>query len=146
MTLKLFRAIWFLSMLAAFACLLYVYASLPQEVIVAEDGLSTITLGRDPLFYTAMVLIALVNATVYLFSKRIAPDEHFRIWLNGLVISANIFFIIAMSFVSVYNSTEKFDFGRIGFIIYSSVGLVALWLVSWPVYQLLRKYISKEPV
>jgi hypothetical protein len=146
MTLKIFRAIWFLSMLATLASLLYVYASLPPEVIVAEDGPETIVFGRDLLFYTAMIVIAMVNVLVYLFSQRVAPDEDFRVWLNGLVITANIFFIIAMSFISLYNSTEKFDFSQIGFIIYSSVGLVALWLLSWPVYQAVKKNISKQVV
>jgi hypothetical protein len=146
MTLKIFRAIWFLSMLASLASLLYVYASLPEEVVVAEDGVETLRLGRDLVFYTAMALIAMVNVLVYLFSKKVAPDEHFRIWLNGLVIAANIFFIIALSFISLYNSAEKFDFSRIGFIIYGSIGFLGLWVTSWPVYQLVRKFISKEAV
>jgi hypothetical protein len=146
MTLKLFNAIRFLSMLAVLFCLLYVYASLPAEVVVAEDGLKNITLDRELLFYSTMAIIVLVNVIVYLFSKRVAPDEHFRIWLNGLVIASNIFFIIAMSFVSLYNSAEKFDFSQIGFIIYSSVGLVALCLISWPIYLVFRKFISKEVV
>jgi hypothetical protein len=146
MTLKMFRAIWFLSMLAVLFCLLYVYASLPAEVVVGEDGEKNMVLDKEMLFYSTMVLIALVNVPVYLFSKRLTPDEHFRIWLNGLVIASNFFFIIAMSFVSLYNSAEKFNFDQIGFIIYSSVGIVALWLIGWPVYKLVRKFIFKETV
>jgi hypothetical protein len=146
MILNLFKAIRFLSMLAVLFCLLYVYASLPAEVVVAEDGVKNVVLDKEMLFYSTMALIAIVNVLVYLFSKRVAPDEHFRIWLNVLVIASNIFFIIAMSFVSLYNSAEKFDFSQIGFIIYSSVGLVALCLISWPIYQVFRKFISKEAV
>ena len=113
---------------------------------MAEDGEKNRVLDKEMLFYSTMVLIVLVNVPVYLFSKRLAPDEHFRIWLNGLVIASNIFFIIAMSFVSLYNSSEKFNFEQIGFIIYSSVGVVALWLIGWPIYQVVRKFISKEAV
>lgn len=143
MTLKLFKAIWFLSMLAVFANLLYVYASLPEQVSLLEEGVETYAIGREQLFYSAMVVIALANVMVYLFSKSIAPDENFRTWLHGLVITLNIFFIIGLSFISLYNSVEKFDFSRIGFIIYSSVILVVVWALSWPVYSISRKLMSK---
>lgn len=143
MTLKLFKAIWFLSMLAVFANLLYVYASLPEQVSLMEEGVETYAIGREQLFYSAMVVIALANVMVYLFSKSIVPDENFRTWLHGLVITLNIFFIIGLGFISLYNSVEKFDFSRIGFIIYSSVILVVVWALSWPVYSIGRKLISK---
>jgi hypothetical protein len=133
-------------MLAVLANMLYVYASLPEQVIVIEQGDESLQVGREPLFYGAMILIALVNVLVYLFSKSITPDENFRTWLNGLVITLNIFLIIAMSYLNLYNSVEQFDFSRIGFIIYSSVGLVLLWAISWPLYVLTRKFISKEVV
>jgi predicted permease len=83
---------------------------------------------------------------VYLFSKKLAPKEDFRTWLHGLVITLNIFFIIGMSFISLYNSTERFDFSRIGFIIYGSVGLVAAWALSWPVYLTVKRLTAKQPV
>lgn len=143
MTLKLFKAIWFLSMLAVFANLLYVYASLPEQVSLMEEGVETYAIGREQLFYSTMFVIVLANVMVYLFSKTIAPDEKFRSWLHGLVITVNVFFIIGLSFISLYNSVEKFDFSRIGFIIYSSVILVVVWALSWPVYSVSRKLKSK---
>ena len=144
MIVKIFSAIRFLSMLAVLANLLYVYASLPEQVVVLEEGVSTVSIGREMLFYSAMIIIAIVNVTVYLFSKNIAPSNEFRVWLNGLVIVLNVFFIIAMSFIAVYNSAEKYDFSSIGFIIYSSVGLVVLWMLSWPVYFIGSKFLSKQ--
>jgi nitrate reductase NapE component len=143
MIVKIFSAVRFLSMIAVFGNLLYVYASLPEQVVVLEDGLESLSISRDSLFYSAMVVIALVNVVVYLFSKRIAPSEQFRTWINGLVITLNIFFIIALSFIGVYNSSENYDYSRIGFIIYGSVGLVALWIISWPVYIVFEKLSAK---
>lgn len=131
-------------MLAVLGNLMYVYAGLPEEVSLTGDG--TLLIGREPLFYTAMALIALANVMVYLFSKKLAPREDFRSWLHGLVITLNIFFIIGLSFIGLYNSAEKFDFERIGFIIYSSVWLVALWALGWPVYLVVRKLLAKQPV
>jgi hypothetical protein len=146
MVLKLFKAAWFLSMLAALANLLYVYASLPEQVSLMEEGIESAHIYREQLFYSAMAMIALANVMVYLFSKKLAPKEDFRAWLHGLVITLNIFFIIGMSFISLYNSTERFDFSRIGFIIYGSVGLVAAWALSWPVYLTVKRLTAKQPV
>ncbi|MCK6618013.1 MAG: hypothetical protein L6Q51_10240 [Cyclobacteriaceae bacterium] len=139
MILKIFKAVWFLSMLAALANLLYVYAGLPEEVAVYEDGQDVYYAAREGLFYAAMMTLAVLNVLVYLFSKKLTPSENFRTWLHGLVITFNIFFVIGFSFVGLYNSSEKFDFSRIGWVIYSSVGLILVWMAGWPIVRLLRR-------
>ncbi|HNC30715.1 MAG TPA: hypothetical protein PKX08_11965, partial [Cyclobacteriaceae bacterium] len=142
--LKVFRAVWFLSLLGVFANLMYVYAGLPEQVSVAEEGGATAyVMDKDALFYAALAFIAILNVLVYLFSKSITPDEGFRAWLHGLVITLNIFFVVAFSFIGLYNSAEVFDFTRIGSIIYGSVILVCLWAVSWPLYSLGRRLFAK---
>jgi hypothetical protein len=146
MALKLFRAAWFLSVLIVFASLMYVYASLPELVIIQEESDGQVTMGRDNLFYLLMGSIVLVNVMVYLISKVFEKDLSFRAWFHGLIITVNIFFVITMSHLGVYNSAEKFDYSRIGFIIYGSVGLIILWAVSWPVYQLYQKIFVKHTV
>jgi len=146
MVLKIFRGVWFISMMAVFANLMYIYAYLPQQVALFEEELRIISTDREVFFYVAMAAIALINVLVYLFSKKVTPDEHFRIWVNGLVIVLNIFFIISMSFIGVYNSTEKFNFADIGFVIYGSVGLFVAWVAAWPVYSVFRKLSAKQSV
>ena len=133
-------------MLAVMANLLYVYASLPEQVYLGEEGAESLVVGRERFFYIAMVLISLSNVVVYFFSKKLTPQEDFRTWLHGLVITLNIFFIIGLSFTSLYNSSENYDYTRIGFIIYSSVGLVLVWAFSWPVYSLAKKLAAKQVV
>src|SRR5689334_11771319 len=83
MTLKLFRAGWFLSMLAVLGNMLYVYASLPEQVSLGEEGLEIYSVGRESFFYAAMCFIALGNLMVYLFSKKLIPNEEFRTWVHG---------------------------------------------------------------
>lgn len=145
MTLKIFRAVWFLSMLAVLANLMYVYAGLPEEINLAT-GTDAFVIGKESFFYVALVMIAIANLLVYLFSKKLMPQEDFRIWLHGFVVTLNIFFIIGLSFIGLYNSLERFDFSRIGFIIYSSVGLVVLWVVGWPLYLIGKKFGAKQAV
>jgi hypothetical protein len=146
MALKLFRGVWFLSVLVVFASLLYTYAGLPEQVVVQEETNGQITMGRDPFFYIMVAVIVLVNIMVYVIGKMFERDQDFRAWFHGLIITINIFFVIAMSHLGLYNSAESFDYSRIGFIIYGSVGLIILWAASWPVYQLYRKIFVKQAV
>jgi hypothetical protein len=146
MALKLFRGVWFLSVLVVFAALMYTYAGLPEHVVVQEEANGQITMGRDPLFYFVVAAIVVVNVMVYLIRKMYLADLDFRAWFHGLVITINIFFVIALAHLGLYNSTEYFDYSRIGFIIYGSVVLIVLWAASWPVYQLYRKIFIKQVV
>jgi uncharacterized membrane protein YkvI len=146
MPLKIFRAIWFVSVLALFATLLYGYAGWQENMIIQDEASGQISMGRDILFYTLLGIFLLVNVLVYLIAKMFAREEHFRAWFHGLVITINIFFIIAMSLIGLYNSFENFDYSRIGFMIYGSIGLIITWALCWPLYLLYRKFFIKQPV
>jgi hypothetical protein len=146
MVLKIFKALWFLSVLVVLANLLYVYASLPESVVIQEESTGAIIANREFLFYVLTALLLVVNVMVYIIGKMFESNEDFRSWFYGLIITMNIFFVFAMNLIQVYNSSENFDYSRIGFIIYGSVGLVVLWAVSWPVYVIYRKLFVKHEV
>ena len=144
MILKVFKAVWFLSLLGVLGNLMYVYAGLPEQVSVAEEGgATTYVMGKEALFYSALAFILILNVLVYLFSKSFAPSDSFRTWLHGLVVTLNIFFVVGFSFIGLFNSAEVFDYSRIGSIIYGSVILVVLWAVAWPVYAAGRWIFAK---
>jgi hypothetical protein len=146
MALKILKVIWFFSLLGVMAIFMYVYASLPENVVVIENR-ETITLSRETVFYIALALIAIANALVFAVSRIYSEKESdFKAWFNGLVACANLFFVIGLSFVSLYNSNEKYDFGRLGVIIYGSIGLLLVWAASWPLYQVVRRFVDKQPV
>lgn len=144
MILKIFKAVWFVSLLAVLANLLYVYAGWPEQVQLYAAGGEWFEVGREPLFYAAITAITVFNLLVYLFSKNVAPSETFRSWLHGQIITLNVFFIISLSFIGLYNSAEHFDYSRIGGIIYASVGLVLLWAISWPLIWLWQNLLTKK--
>lgn len=147
MILKVFKAVWFLSFLGVLGNLMYVYAGLPEQVSVAEqDGATAYVMGKEALFYSALAFIGVLNLLVYLFSKSITPSEAFRTWLHGQVITLNIFFVVGFSFIGLYNSSEVFDYARIGPIIYGSVILVVLWAIAWPVYLIFKKIFAKSAI
>jgi len=144
MVLKLLKAVWFLSMLATLGALLFVYASLPQEVLVQDDTEARVAISNELFFYLAMLLIAISNALVYVMAKVFKTNEELRAWFYGLIITLNIFFIIGMNFISLYNSEEKFDYDRIALIIYGSLALIILWAAAWPVYVIFKRSSLKS--
>ena len=144
MVLKLLKAVWFLSMLATLGALLFVYASLPQEVLVQDDTEARVAISNELFFYLAMVLIAISNALVFVMAKVFKTNEELRAWFFGLIITLNIFFIIGMNFISLYNSEEKYDYDRIAVIIYGSLALIILWAVAWPVYVIFKRSSLKS--
>ncbi|HEX6225010.1 MAG TPA: hypothetical protein VFZ52_11400 [Chryseolinea sp.] len=139
MVLKLLKAIWFLSMLATLGALLYVYATLPQEVLVQDDTQARLAISNELFFYLAMVFIAISNSMVYVMAKVFKRNEDLRSWFFGLIIALNIFVIIGMNFISLYNSEEKYDFERLAVVIYGSLGLIILWAAAWPVYAIFKR-------
>ncbi|MBL7856525.1 MAG: hypothetical protein JNM57_02460 [Cyclobacteriaceae bacterium] len=146
MVLKIFRAVWFLSVLAVLANLLYIYATLPELVVLQDDGLTQVSVNREGVFYFVAIMLALVNVLVYVIAKFFPREEDFRAWFHGLIITLNVFFIVAISLIGLYNSTEIFDYSRIGFVIYGSLGLILIWAVSWPIYRLIQRLSIKHSV
>jgi hypothetical protein len=146
MALKILKVIWLFSLLGVMASFMYVYASLPENVVVNENP-QTITISKETLFYIVLAVIAIANALVFAVSRIYSEKESdFKAWFYGLVACANLFFVIGLSFISLYNSNEKYDFGRLGVIIYGSVGLLLVWATTWPVYRVVQKFLSKQPV
>ncbi|HZY80137.1 MAG TPA: hypothetical protein VFE50_11485 [Cyclobacteriaceae bacterium] len=147
MILKIFRVVWFFSVAAFLGFFMYVYASLPEPVVVMETP-EQITLGKETVFYAILITMAVFNMFVYVFRSlnKTEEGEGFVAWFYGLVICLNLFFIVAVSYLSLFNSGERFEYGRIGPIIYGSVGLMVLWAFSWPVYLAGRKFFPKKAV
>jgi hypothetical protein len=139
----MFKAIWFLSVLVVLANLLFVYASLPEQIVVM-DGPGNQSLSKEWLFYSVMIAILLINVMVYLF-KRIFPEtEDLRAWFHGLVVTINIFMIISLQAINVFNGFEKYDHSRMEFFVSGSLGLIILWAVIWPLYLLYQKFFFKQ--
>ncbi len=149
MVLKIFKAVWFLSLLSWLLVFLYVYASLPEEVLIRDPDNyragSRVMISREGLFYILLAAITLFTALV-LTVRRLYNKEDFLTWFYGLFICLHFFFVIVLNFINLINSGENFDYNRIGNVIYGSVALFALWAVAWPVYAIFKKFLSKEAV
>ena len=146
MALKIFKFVWFFSLLATMGILFYVYASLQQEVTL-KDGDQPVTISREVLFYSLMGAIAVINTLVFIVVKLFTEEQRdFKTWFYGFVVTLNLFFVTIISFSGVYNSGERYDYSNLGILIYGNIGLIVLWAVGWPIYSLSQKFLSKQSV
>jgi hypothetical protein len=151
MYLKIFRVVWFVTLVAFMVALLYGYAGLQEMVTLPYYGGESsklVTFSKELFFYFFLGLAAFVNALVFIVRGLLKKKEFepFKTWFHGLVITLHIFFIIAISFVGVANSGERFDYSRIGIIIYSSVILIIIWALAWPLYLAFARIFNKQAV
>lgn len=146
MAVKIFKFVWFFSLLATVAIFFYVYASLPQDVMV-EDADKPFTISRELLFYIVLGIIGLINVLVFVVAKLFTVEQtDFKSWFYGFVAALNLFFVTVINFVGVFNSGDRYDYSNVGILIYGSIGLIVLWSVSWPIYAIPRKFMSKQSV
>jgi len=146
MALKLLKGVWFLSMFVALLALLYIYAGLPQAVIIQEKDGAPVSISNDAFFYTLMALLGLANVLTYIMAKLYKKATDLRAWFYGLIATINFFFIVGMNLISLYNSGERFEYQRIEFLIYGSIALIILWASLWPIFALFKKLNGKPAI
>lgn len=146
MILKIFKAVWFLSLLGFMAIFLYIYASLPENVAFGDE-VGALSLPRDAVFYMTLAIGGLVNALVFIISRLYGnSNDSFSSWFFGQIILLNLFFCTVLGFINVLNSGEKFEYERLGVVIYGSIILIVVWAIGWPVFSFSRKFGTKQPV
>jgi hypothetical protein len=143
MILKIFKGVWFFSLLALLVVFFYVYAGLPEDVVFSESE-GSLSLSRNSFFYTATILFALINALVFIVNKLLSDgDQSFSSWFCGLIATFNFFFLTTLGFLHVFNGGDRYDFNKMAPVMYLSLILLCAWMISWPVILLYKKMISK---
>jgi hypothetical protein len=145
---KLFRVVWFFSVLSALGFFMYTYASLPDPLVILDNE-EQMTIGKETWFYSILTVLAIFNTFVFVLrslhrsrpasARQGEEGEGFVSWYYGLVICLNLFIIVAVSYISLFNGGERFEYQRIGIIIYGSVILMVAWAFAWPVYLIFAK-------
>ena len=146
MAVKILKGVWFMSLMGTVAIFMYVYASLPDPIEIGDHARG-ISISRNGLFYSMLGILAIFNALVFTVSRLFKDrNEFFTSWFFVLVIFLNLFLVVAMQFINLLSSSEKYDYDRIGFFIYGSIALLVFWATLWPFFVLVRKIRSKENV
>ncbi len=143
MILKIFKGVWFFSLLTLLVVFFYVYAGLPAEVAFSEST-SNLSISLNGFFYATILLFAVINVLVFVVNKLLSNgDQGFSSWFYGLVATFNFFFLTSLGFIHIFNGGDRYDFSNMGPAIYGSLILLFLWMMSWPVFLLYRKIISR---
>jgi len=143
---RLTKALWFFTVLIAIGSLLYVFASLPD---IVNYGLNSgnATLERDTFFYMVLALIAISDTIIYALAKWLEAKSYAnkKLFMGMATLSYgvggafNVFFAVAIHFIGLFNSGESFNYDNFGFLVYLSVGLMVILLLSVPVVMLKNK-------
>ncbi|CAN5485002.1 hypothetical protein BH09BAC3_BH09BAC3_36430 [soil metagenome] len=145
MVIKIFKAVWFFSLLGTILLFMYIYASLPEDIYFTEEGTFSVT--RNGIFYSTLAVLGIINALVFVITRIfITTNGYFQAWFYGLVAFFNIFLVVSLQFISTYNSQERYTYDNVGYIIYGSIALIILWSSLWPVYRLMQRFTSKQAV
>ena len=137
---KVLKLIWLVSFIGVSVALFYVYSGLPDMVAYSGDEATSFEyIDKELFFYFFLGVIAIINVLLYAISgKRLirsnSSQKISRVtsWKFGLGVVVNLFLVISMIFISIFNSGEKFDYSNFGYLVYFSLALVVLWIVSLP--------------
>ncbi len=144
MALKIFKGLWFFSLLGLLATFFYIYAGLPEQVVLWEGEVDT-SISKNGLFYLAILLMAFINVLVFIVTRLMFNDVRgFHGWFYGLITTINIFFIATLLLIHVLNSGERYDYTGMAPAIYGSLFLVAAWIIGWPIYAISQRITSKQ--
>ena len=142
---RVVRALWFFSALGSLATLLYIFASLPDPVRYGVNGMTEVV-SRDAFFYIVLGIVAISNTIIYALAKRLEKRKGINEKLMNSLgavsyafgLAFNIFFVVSMHFISLFNSGENFNYDNFGYLLYPSIGLIILVVLALP-YVLLRR-------
>jgi uncharacterized membrane protein YiaA len=143
MILKVFRTVWFFSLTVVVILFMYTYAGWPDPVTLDESGMP-LTLSKDGLFYIVLTVIAFANFMTFVVGRSKACSIDFKSWFYGFITCFHFFLGMTLNFISVFNSQEKFDFARLAVVIYGSLVVMGIWIVSWPIYYLFKKKVRVQ--
>ncbi|MBK7653570.1 MAG: hypothetical protein IPJ20_26560 [Flammeovirgaceae bacterium] len=143
MILKIFKGIWFFSLIGLLVVFFYVYAGLPEPVSLWE-GETPVSMSRNGVFYFSLLLMAVINMMVFTIRNLISKNnEPLNTWFYSLIIAINVFLISSFGLLTVTNGGERYDYGSMAPAVYGSLILICISLLSWPVYRISQRFSSK---
>lgn len=146
---RLVKATWYFSIFLFLLVLLWVYAYLPKEVGVLADEQGELIhfIGRESFFYILLGLIIFTNVVFYAFRQlllghherpfdtkkplpaRIARREDLASWALGFAAALNVFYMLGMIYLGVFNNQEGTNLANYGPVVYAGPFLIGVLLL-----------------
>lgn len=145
---KVVNMFWVISLIAFLGAFVAVYSFLPQEVAINSDagGRANQFVTKEVFFYGGIGFFLMTNIVLYLFSHLINMEatrlqargagqsglytfrNKLAVWVKGLTILINLFFISLTLFIGVFNTSEVGTFDYV-LLIYLVPVLITGWLI-----------------
>jgi hypothetical protein len=128
--IKFFRII---SLGIFLAILLYIYAVLPERVLIFKEGTYSHYMTKDTFFYSTLGVFFFVNVLIFaaIYFLRGFLYSNLRVmvisWLNGFSTVLNLFFGLAILAILVINIGSSNVYA--GAFFYGGLSLVFIWLL-----------------
>lgn len=153
---RLIKFTWFITALLFLGVLLWEYSYLPLNVGVlpGEDGETSGFISRENFFYIALAIFSFTNALLFGLRKLILRNmeqtgkresagraglkQDLSDWMLGFAASLNLFFMLGLIYLGVYNNSDGINLGHYGPVVYGGPVLVII-LLGILMYILLKK-------
>lgn len=146
---RLVKYFWFLSMFIFFVTLLYVYAYLPGMVGIhaGPQGNADQFIDRSTFFYVCVGLFIITNMSLYVLKRllqaiwlrnsatasttpaRMSMREDVANWLLGFAAAINIFFVLILVYLAIFNNSEDMNQGMYSPLVYGGPVLIVIFFL-----------------
>jgi hypothetical protein len=119
-----------------------VYAFLPDPcgLLFNGKGDAVFEVSKNTLFYTVFFIFVIIQILFMLYDKvisirkEIKPNLKISTWLQGMILSINLFIILILIFIGLANNAVDYSFSSIRFLAYVAPLIVIIWLLSLPFF------------
>ncbi len=146
---KVFKSIWWFSIIGIFTVLMWVYASLPSFVNIeaAELFKYPVQFKKEPFFYIALAVVVVFNFLIYggglWMAKKTRPlAAALSSWFFAFGIALNFFLIVGLNTINTLNSGEKVNTGGVELLVWLSLAFLAIAALALPVLVVIN--LSKK--
>ncbi|MCG8389410.1 MAG: hypothetical protein MJA30_27915, partial [Cytophagales bacterium] len=63
-------------------------------------------------------------------------------WQLSFAIVLNLFYVVGLNFIFLFNSGEKFNYDSFGYLVLLALGLILVWLVALPILVVRQSRLS----
>lgn len=135
---KFSKPFWLITFFLTAVVFIYAYANLDNQVSYYQNPytLAKLYISRESFFFIGLATIAVTNLALYAFSKLIRSSsvspEYFKAlgtWFISMAGISNVFLLISLVFILLFNRLDQFDPRIMGFFLYL-IGFIAFgWLI-----------------
>lgn len=142
MVFRIFKVIWIISLIAVCGVFFYAYSALPDQVSLGTENNA---LSKSAFFYLFIGVLALFNGTAFSVSRLIRQPWKLS-WYFGMLSCLHLFLISTFIFLAILNSSERYDYSRLGPTVIGSFIVFVLWIAAFPMVPFFTKSAHQESV